>query len=177
MNTLFFIKWIRNIQCRWHAFSKSIATDDRHYRKGVGIILLDAQGRVLMAQKHKTKLWQFPQGGVDQGEKEVTAAWREMHEEIGTQKALLLGETKRVHTYLLPWHSLWRLRFKGQSQRWFLFLFQGTDEDINLNCESIPEFSSWCWVDPKEVLKVSYSKKRDLYAKVLEEFSPLIKKT
>ena len=176
MNKLSFMTWIKNVQYKWHAFARSIPTDDRRYRAGVGIILLDARGYVLMAQKHKTKMWQFPQGGLDRGEKEVTAAWREMHEEIGTQKAHLLGETTGVYRYLLPWHSLWRLRFKGQSQRWFLFLFQGCDEDIDLNCEPVPEFSSWRWVDPKEVLEVSYPKKRALYAKVLEEFAPLIQK-
>ncbi len=162
------------MQYKWHAFSRSVSTDDHRYRRGVGIVLIEGRGRVFMAQKHNTRRWQFPQGGLDVGEQESAAAWREMYEETGVQKARLLGETRELYTYLVPWYSLWRLRFKGQSQRWFLFLFQGCDEDIHLNGEVVPEFSFWRWVEPKNILGISDPKKRDMYAKVLEEFAPLM---
>ena len=173
MMTLFFMNEIKRLRYIWHAFSGSLSTDDR-YRRGVGIVLIDGRGCVFMAQKHITRRWQFPQGGLDAGEEESTAAWREMYEETGVQKARLLGQTRGVYRYLVPWYSFWRLRFKGQSQRWFLFLCKECDEDIHLNGEAVPEFSSWRWVDPENILEVSDPKRRDMYAKVLEAFAPLM---
>jgi putative (di)nucleoside polyphosphate hydrolase len=147
------------------------------YRPGVGIMLLDGQGRVFVARRIDTsaEAWQMPQGGIDADETPVEAAWREMEEEIGTRAATLLAESHGWLRYDLP-HELvprvWRGRFRGQEQKWFAFRFTGSDGDINLATAS-PEFHDWKWVERAELPRLIVPFKRVIYQQVIDEFAGL----
>lgn len=152
----------------------------RPYRPGVGIVLFNAQGQVFTARRIDTKeaAWQFPQGGIDEGEDPATAAAREMVEEIGTDKAEMLGESSGWISYDLPpdlADKVWRGRFRGQKQKWFAYLFNGTDADINIATEH-PEFSEWRWMELDQVSSLIVAFKKPLYDQVVAEFAPLAAK-
>lgn len=157
--------------------SKLLALSQRPYRPGIGILLFNGQGQVFTARRIDTKevAWQFPQGGIDEGEDPASAAWREMLEEIGTDKAELIGESAGWISYDLP-HDLadkaWKGRFRGQKQKWFAFTFQGCDADINIDTEH-PEFSEWRWMELAEVPGLIVAFKRPLYTQVAAEFASL----
>jgi putative (di)nucleoside polyphosphate hydrolase len=145
------------------------------YRRGVGIMLLDDRNRVFVAQRidFPGDAWQMPQGGIDRGESPLAAALRELKEEIGTDKAVPIAETKGWLTYVLPAtlrNRLWQGRFHGQRQKWFLMRFAGRDSDIDLATEH-PEFSAWKWVGPAELPRLIVPFKRRLYLDLLEEFA------
>ncbi|WP_374440509.1 RNA pyrophosphohydrolase [Stella sp.] len=146
------------------------------YRRGVGIMVLNRDGRVLVAQRidMPSEAWQMPQGGIDKGESPIEAARRELCEEIGTCNGDFLGESRDWYKYDLPAElagRLWRGRFRGQTQKWFAFRFAGDDSEINLETET-PEFLAWKWVEPVEVPQLIVPFKRDIYAAILEEFAP-----
>ena len=145
------------------------------YRRGVGIMLLNDRNRVLVAQRidFPGNAWQMPQGGIDPGERPLAAALRELKEEIGTDKAVPIAEAKRWLSYELPSElsgRLWRGRFRGQRQKWFLMRFTGHDRDIDLATEH-PEFSAWKWAAPAELPRLIVPFKRQLYLDLLEEFA------
>ena len=147
---------------------------ERPYRKGVGIVLFNAQGLVFTARRIDTKepAWQFPQGGIDNNEDPLTAAWREMKEEIGTDNAKVLGQSADWISYDLPpdiADKAWKGRFRGQSQKWFAFTFLGTDSEIDIATQH-PEFSEWQWMELTDVPKLIVPFKRDLYERVVAEF-------
>lgn len=147
------------------------------YRRGVGVMLLNAQNKVFVAQRldMKTAAWQMPQGGIDPDEDPRQTAFREMKEEIGTDKARILAETDWI-SYDLPSDlvpKLWKGRYRGQTQKWFAMRFLGTDADIDINGQH-PEFSDWCWADFEELPNLIVPFKRALYAQLLEEFRPLL---
>ena len=107
------------------------------YRPGVGIMLVNQKGQVFVAQRldNPGPAWQMPQGGIDKREEPLQAAWREMREEIGTDRARFIGESRDWLSYDLPAElvpQLWKGRFRGQRQKWFAFRFLGTDRDINI---------------------------------------------
>ena len=115
----------------------------------------------------------MPQGGIDPGETPRQAAHREMREEVGTENAELVAETKDWYSYDLPEAivgKLWGGRYRGQRQKWFLFKFTGDDGDINIDTPH-PEFSDWRWVAPGELTKLITPLKRPVYIAVLREFS------
>lgn len=149
------------------------------YRPGVGIMLLNREGSVFVAQRidMPSDAWQMPQGGIDKGETPLDAAWREMMEEIGTDRAELLAESSDWLSYDLP-HDLasrlWRGRFRGQRQKWFAFRFTGTDRDIDIDSHDHPEFSTWRWAPMLELPLLIVPFKRQLYQQLVEEFRPLI---
>ena len=144
------------------------------YRRGVGIALIDARGRVLVAQRLDTKefAWQMPQGGIDKGETPREAAVRELHEEIGTDKARIIAVTRTWLHYDLPTDlqsRVWKGKYRGQEQKWFLMKFLGTDADINI-ATAHPEFSAWKWLPFAQLPRVIVGFKRDIYKQVLDAF-------
>lgn len=154
-----------------------VEIDALPYRPCVGLMVLNAQGQVFVAQRNdmRSVAWQMPQGGVDKGEEPREAALRELEEEIGTGDAEILAESTDWHSYKLPRElvrKLWKGRYRGQRQKWFVLRLRGGDETINIQTEH-PEFSAWKWVDIAEVVDMAVPFKRDLYRKIVEEFRHL----
>lgn len=149
---------------------------DLPYRQGVGVMLFDRRGHVFVAQRidMRSAAWQMPQGGIDPGETPREAALRELEEEIGTAKAVILGESRDWHRYDLPAElraKLWGGRYRGQAQKWFALRFTGRDRDINLATKH-PEFHTWKWVPIDDVPPLAIEFKRDIYRQLVEEFRP-----
>ena len=147
------------------------------YRRGVGIMLLNRQGLVFVARRIDmvSQAWQMPQGGIDEGETPLGAAWREMEEEIGTAKAELLAESRQWLRYDLPDElalGLWGGRYRGQEQKWFAFRFAGADSDIRIDTLK-PEFSHWRWAAMAELPDIIVPFKRRLYLDLAAEFGHL----
>ncbi len=147
------------------------------YRPNVGIMLVNRDGRVFVAQRIDSPkdAWQMPQGGIDPGEDPRKAALRELEEETGISPDLVRidAETPGWLTYDFPQDlapKLWKGGYRGQKQRWYLMRFLGDDAQIDIATEH-PEFSHWEWVDPSEVVEKIVPFKRDVYARVLEEFA------
>jgi len=153
---------------------------DLPYRPCAGIMLIDRQGRAFVGQRLDTTMeaWQMPQGGIDPGEEPRAAAIRELGEEIGVgpDKVELIAEAPGEFLYDLPDEligKVWKGKWRGQRQKWFLYRFLGDDLDINLATEH-PEFSTWRWVDPAELPALIVPFKRDLYERVLAALSPYL---
>ncbi len=148
----------------------------KDYRRGVGIMLLDKRRRIFVGRRIDTPdAWQMPQGGIDEGEEPREAARRELHEEVGTDKAEIIGETSGWLTYELPGKlhlQAWGGRYRGQVQKWFAMRFLGSDADIRLDAHH-PEFDAWKWVDLDELLRLIVPFKHQLYVDVLKEFAGL----
>jgi putative (di)nucleoside polyphosphate hydrolase len=155
-----------------------INPDNIEYRKGVGLMILNSDRKVWVGQRYdKGKIigphtWQMPQGGMESSETPWQAALREMKEEIGTVNVKLIAESTQWISYDFPQElhtTLWGGRFFGQTQKWFLLEFLGQDSEINIATRH-PEFTSWRWIEPKELPELIVPFKRDLYLKILEEF-------
>ena len=149
----------------------------RPYRLGVGIVLFNSERKVFVGKRKDTdgNAWQFPQGGIDKDEDPLEAAWREMSEEIGTNKAQLLTQSSSWLQYDLPpdlADKAWGGKYRGQKQLWFAFRFVGTDADIDLETFT-PEFSAWQWMDLAEVPNHVVGFKRPMYDQVVAEFLKL----
>lgn len=150
------------------------------YRRGVGVMLLDTKGRVLVAQRIDTPgpAWQMPQGGIDPGETPRAAALRELHEEVGTDRVEILAESAGWIRYDLPRDlipKVWGGRFRGQEQKWFAARFLGTDADIDIATKN-PEFSAWRWAEVEDLPDLIVPFKRPLYARLVAEFSPVVER-
>ncbi|MBV9522474.1 MAG: RNA pyrophosphohydrolase [Alphaproteobacteria bacterium] len=161
--------------------SREPAPAEGAYRPAVGIMLLDPRDRIFVARRldMKEEAWQMPQGGIDEGETPRRAALRELKEEIGTDKAAILAESRQWHHYDLPADlvgRLWGGRYRGQRQKWFAMRFTGTDADIDVATEH-PEFGDWKWVPAAEVPRLIVPFKRRLYEEILAEFAPLLTKS
>jgi putative (di)nucleoside polyphosphate hydrolase len=146
-------------------------------RRGVGIMLLNPDDRVFVARRidMPSEAWQMPQGGIDKGETPEQAARRELKEEVGTDKAEILAESPIWRDYDLPAElvgRIWGGRYRGQSQKWFVMRFTGTDADIDIDTEE-PEFLAWKWVEMNEVPRLIVPFKRKLY-ELVAEFAPLV---
>jgi putative (di)nucleoside polyphosphate hydrolase len=152
------------------------------YRPGVGILLINSAGKVLVARRVDVKgeAWQMPQGGINRGESPRDAVLRELREEIGTDKFEILAESQSWRSYDVPGGLVREAspvgRWQGQRQKWFLALFKGRDVDINVATDN-PEFVAWRWVSPGELPVLAVPFKRQLYQDVLGEFSGRIRKT
>ena len=120
--------------------------------------------------------WQMPQGGVDENEDYETAASRELYEETGIQSIRIILKSKEEYTYELPQYLLgkiWKGKYMGQKQNWFLIKFLGPDSEINLK-QKHPEFNQWKWVDISELPQLIVPFKRNLYLSVIQEFGKFI---
>jgi len=147
------------------------------YRLGVGMLLLNHEKRVFVAQRldMRTEAWQMPQGGIDPGEDPRHAAFRELKEEIGTDRAEILAETDWL-AYDLPRDlvpKLWKGRYRGQKQKWFALRFLGSDAEIDITGPDA-EFSEWRWAEFERLPDLIVPFKRGLYARLVEEFRPLL---
>jgi putative (di)nucleoside polyphosphate hydrolase len=148
------------------------------YRPAVGILLLNDANLVFVARRldMAEEAWQMPQGGIDEGETPRAAALRELKEEIGTDRATILAESRLWRHYELPpglAGRLWGGRYRGQRQKWFAMRFTGMDTDIDLATEH-PEFSDWKWIEPQLLPKLIVPFKRQLYRDILAEFEPFL---
>ena len=147
---------------------------DLPYRQGVGVMLLNAAGHVLVGKRIDTRAeaWQMPQGGIDAGETPEAAALRELAEETGVTRARILARAQALYHYDLPdalIPQIWGGRYRGQAQHWFVLRFEGTDADINIQTEH-PEFSDWKWAPMQQLPDLIVPFKRDLYAALVAEF-------
>lgn len=146
------------------------------YRPCAGILIVNRAGQVFVGQRLDTKVeaWQPPQGGIDPGEDAQTAALRELGEETGIapDKVTLITEAPGEFFYDLPdalIGRIWQGKWRGQRQRWFLFRFHGTDDDVNI-ATAHQEFRDWRWVDPGDVVGLAVDFKRALYRDVMAAF-------
>jgi putative (di)nucleoside polyphosphate hydrolase len=152
------------------------------YRPCVGVMLVNAQGRVFVGKRIDNKegdAWQMPQGGIDDGEDLHPAAMRELYEETGVTHDLvtLIAESREELFYDLPPEllgKLWSGRYRGQRQKWLLLRFNGEDAHVNLNAHDPAEFLDWKWVEPEQLPDLIVPFKRRVYRQVLDEFRDLI---
>ncbi len=147
-------------------------------RKGVGIVLLNQNNQIFVAKRidNPNDFWQMPQGGIDIGEIPLQAAYRELKEETSIKSVKLIKEINNEITYLLPNNLLgiiWRGKYKGQTQKWFIMRFLGEDKEINLKTNH-PEFLDWKWINLENITdKVVYFKLH-VYEEIKKELKDLI---
>ena len=146
-------------------------------RKGVGIVVLNKENKIFVAKRidNPKNFWQMPQGGVDKNEDYLSAAFRELKEETSIQSVELIKEIDDMTSYELPDHLLgiiWKGRYRGQKQKWFLMKFNGKESEINLNTTH-PEFLDWKWIEINKITELVVKFKLNVYKKIQEE----VKKT
>ncbi|MDC9623439.1 RNA pyrophosphohydrolase [Xenorhabdus sp. XENO-7] len=153
--------------------------DDDGYRPNVGIVICNRQGQVLWARRYGQHSWQFPQGGINPGESPEQAMYRELFEEVGLNRkdVRVLTSTRSWLRYKLP-KRLVRWDTKpvciGQKQRWFLLQLLCNEADINVQRSNAPEFDGWRWVSYWYPVRQVVSFKRDVYRRVMKEFSSIV---
>tara|TARA_B100000965_G_scaffold276919_1_gene234711 strand:+ start:360 stop:833 length:474 start_codon:yes stop_codon:yes gene_type:complete len=144
--------------------------DNLPLRDGVGIVVLNKSNKIFVGKRidNPKNFWQMPQGGIDPGEEYLSAALRELKEETGIKSVDLIKEIDELLTYELPQNLLgiiWKGKYRGQKQKWFIMRFNGNDKEINLNTHK-PEFMDWKWIDISDITKVVVSFKLDVYKKI-----------
>jgi len=161
--------------------NSSHPVDARPYREGVGIALLNADDAVFVGQRidQTAEAWQMPQGGIDPGEDPLTAALREMEEEIGVRADLaeVIAESRGWLSYDLPpdlADKVWHGRYRGQRQKWYLARFKGRDSDINI-ATAHPEFNSWRWAPFRSLPDIIVPFKRPIYQLIVAEFADRVR--
>jgi putative (di)nucleoside polyphosphate hydrolase len=154
-----------------------MATGDNGYRRGVGVMLLNKEGKVFVGARidNTDEAWQMPQGGIDEGEEPWATALREVEEETGIPPHLVekISECSERLKYDLPralQGKLWGGKWRGQDQDWYLARFLGDDRDIDIATRD-PEFREWKWIEPAELPELIVPFKRDLYRQLLREFA------
>ena len=149
-------------------------------RKGVGIVLLNNKNKIFVGKRidNPNNYWQMPQGGVDEGEDYLNAALRELEEETSITSVKLIREIAGYLTYDLPDNLLgiiWKGKYKGQRQKWFIFKFEGKEKEINLKTKK-PEFLDWKWIVSTELPKIAVEFKIEIYKKLADEIELNYKK-
>ena len=147
-------------------------------RMGVGIVLLNSENKVFVGKRIDNPgiFWQMPQGGIDNNEKFSDAALRELNEETSIKSVKIIKEIENWYTYELPGYLLgkiWKGKYKGQKQKWFIMKFIGKEKEINLNTKR-PEFLEWKWIEPKNLIKVVVNFKLKVYKKILKEIEKIL---
>jgi len=147
-------------------------------REGVGIILLNSENKVFVAKRidNPKNFWQMPQGGIDKGEDYYEAALRELKEETSVESVELIQEIDKKLTYILPDHLIgiiWKGKFKGQTQKWFVMRFTGNESEININTKK-PEFLDWKWINLDDLPKIAVKFKLEVYKNLRKEVSKII---
>ena len=147
-------------------------------RLGVGIVVLNGDNEVFVAKRidNPKNYWQMPQGGVDEGENFYDAALRELEEETSIKNVTLIKEIEGYISYNLPDYLLgiiWKGKYKGQNQKWYIFRFEGIDKEINVNTKK-PEFFEWKWINVNDLTKVVVHFKLDVYKKIQNEIKDFI---
>ena len=151
---------------------------DLPLRTGVGIIVLNQDNKVFVARRidNSKNFWQMPQGGVDKGEDFLKAAYRELEEETSIKSVKLIQELEGTITYELPDHLMgviWRGRYKGQKQKWFLMKFTGDEKEINIKTKN-PEFLEWKWVNLNQITELVVDFKLHVYKELKEKVKKII---
>ena len=146
-------------------------------RIGVGIVLLNNENKVFVGKRidNPFNFWQMPQGGVDQNEQMLQAAKRELEEETGITKIILIKELNYWLEYELPKSlidRIWKGKYKGQKQKWFIMKFTGNRKDINIKTKH-PEFLDWKWIEPAKLPDIVVDFKVNVYKKILKELELL----
>ena len=146
-------------------------------RLGVGIVLVNQEGEVFVGKRidNPKKFWQMPQGGVDKNENFLQAAKRELKEETGIKSIQLIKEINYWLEYELPKNlinKIWKGKYKGQKQKWFIMKFLGKNDEINIKTNN-PEFLDWKWIKPSKLPDIVVNFKVDLYKKLKKELNSL----
>ena len=151
-------------------------TNPKDYRPNVGMMIINQKKEIFVGKRidHPSEFWQMPQGGIDTQEIPSIAALREMEEEVGIKenKVEMLTESQDWYYYSIPKDlakTLWKGKYKGQRQKWFLYKFKGTDKDLNIHTEH-PEFSDYKWVNKDFLVPNIVPFKKEIYKKLLVEF-------
>ena len=147
-------------------------------RTGVGIIVLNKQNKIFVGKRKDNPgdKWQMPQGGVDEGEDYITAMKRELLEETSIQNIEIIKEIDKIYQYELPENLvgiIWKGKYRGQKQKWFITRFLGEEKEINLNTKHA-EFIDWKWIEPKFLPEIIVNFKKDLYLNLLKEINLVI---
>jgi len=147
-------------------------------RNGVGIIVLNNKNEVFVGKRKDNPIdkWQMPQGGVDEGESYINAMKRELLEETSIKNIIILKEIDRMYEYELPENLvgiIWKGKFRGQKQKWYITKFLGDDSEINLITKH-QEFVDWKWINPKKLPEVIVDFKKDLYVNLVNEINAFI---
>ena len=147
-------------------------------RSGVGIVVLNKNNQVFVARRidNSKNFWQMPQGGVDKNEDYLAAAYRELEEETSIKNVDLVGELDGLISYELPKHLLgviWKGKYRGQEQKWFVVRFLGNDSEININTDH-PEFCEWKWVELENITDLVVDFKLHVYEDVKKKIREIL---
>ena len=150
------------------------------YRSGVGVVLINKQKKIFVGKRidNQSDSWQMPQGGIDVGEDEDVAMFRELHEETGISSEFvkIIKKSDDYFYYDLPYKlqkKFWGGKYLGQRQRWYLLEFLGEDSNINIALQE-PEFSEWKWVEKVDLINLIVNFKRELYQQIINEFTDFL---
>ncbi len=178
---MFSLKLLQNLSQRQlvtmsNNISKDTLKPDYLYRSGIGVMLINSKKEIFVGKRidNNSDAWQMPQGGIDAGENEDLAMFRELKEETGINqdKVKVLRKSSHYHYYNLPYKlqkKFWGGKYLGQKQRWYIAEFIGDDSLVNIATEN-PEFSDWKWISPNEILHAIVGFKRELYENILKDF-------
>ena len=147
-------------------------------RTGVGVILLNQENKVFVGKRKDNPIdkWQMPQGGVDKGEDFLSAMKRELYEETSIKNIKILKEINGFFQYELPENLvgiIWKGKYRGQRQKWFIVKFIGNNKEININTKQ-QEFIDWKWIAPEKLPEVIVEFKKDVYIQLLKEIKKII---